>query len=146
MFGTRAPSPRWPKGGSGVRHKHYPRISVDRAHMNTPARLTGMKICLNSRLAASVAVFWLICPIFHFQSRPFSCSNKVTRVDKATARGTIEISSRGAILHLYSRRLAPFVSRLTGMKFLMWTHDRADPVDRVKCQFGRNKLERVRLF
>ena len=46
----------------------------------------------NGRLAALVAVLWLICPIFHLKSLPFSCSNKVTRVDKATARGTIEIS------------------------------------------------------
>ena len=86
--------------------------------------------CLNGRLVAAVAVFWLICSIFHFKSLPFSCSDKVTRVDQATARGTIEISSRGAIFDLYSMRLAPFSSRSTGMKFLIWTHDRADPVDR----------------
>ena len=75
---------------------------------------------LNGRLAASVAVFWLICWIFHFNSIPFSCSSKVTRVDKAMIRGTIEISSRGAI---FIWRLA--INRLTGRKFRTWTHDRA---------------------
>ena len=96
---------------------------------------TGMKIFqlrdwLNGRLAASVAVFWLIWQIFHFKSIPFSCSNKVTRVEKATARGTIEISSRrGANFHLYSRHQAHFSSRITGTKFLIWTHDKAGPVD-----------------
>ena len=47
---------------------------------------------LNGRLAASAAGSCLICWIFDFKSIPLSCSNNVARVDKATARGTIEIS------------------------------------------------------
>ena len=95
-------------------------ISVDRAHMNTPARLTGMKIFqlrLNGRLAASVAAFWLICWIVHFKSRPFSWSSKVTRVDNSTTRGTIEISTRGAIFNLSAGASPSFSSRLTRLNF-----------------------------
>ena len=82
---------------------------------------------LNGRLAASVAAFWLVCWIFHFKSRPLSCSSKVTRVDNSTTRGTIEMSSRAAIFDSYAGTSPSFLSRLTGLKFLIWTHGRAGP-------------------
>ena len=77
---------------------------------------------LNGRLAASVVVSCLICQIFDFKSRPFSCSNKVTRFDEATTRGTIKIRSRRAWSYIPPR--AFFMSRLTGLKFVAhdWAH------------------------
>ena len=45
--------------------------------------------------------------MFLFRNVPFSCYSKVTLVDKSTTRGTIEISSRGAI---FIWRLAPLSS------------------------------------
>ena len=90
-------------------------ISVDRAHMNwLQPGWPGWKCfnCawLNGRLAAPVAAFWLICWIFHFKSIPFSCSSKVTRVDNSTTRGTIEISSCGAVLIYVQAPRAFFIS------------------------------------
>ena len=45
-------------------------------------------------LAASMAGSCLTSTIYHFKSIPFRCSSKVSRVYKATTRGTTEISSR----------------------------------------------------
>ena len=59
-----------------------------------------------------------ILKVYHFAAVVL----KVTRVEKATTWITIEIGSRGTIFTWF---LAPFSSRLTGLKFLVWTHGRA---------------------
>ena len=92
-------------------------ISVDRPHMNTPARLTGMKIFQLRTTERSFSGldgigFLAYLPNFPFQKYGISCSNKLTRVDKATARGTIEISWHGANFHSYSKRHAFFFFHL----------------------------------
>ena len=91
--------------------------------MNTPARLTGMKIfqlrMTERSLAASVAVLGLSVEF------PISTVCHLTAVVKLReltklrpTRGTIEMSSRAPYLVYYAGASPSFSSRLTGMKFL----------------------------
>ena len=79
---------------------------------------------LNGHFATAVAVFCLICLIFHFKSLPSRCSS----IKSYASRQSYDLNhdrNRFTRHNLYMVPCAVFICRFTGLKFLVWTHDRA---------------------